>query len=725
MTASENGPGIYANAQVQGNYILSGGLEKLYAYRPTFFREHTSQAAALTDQDFYHAILGEAILDSRPISRWVYDQGLGQEGSVESGIYTETYANFNHDGTNAYFWAKTETWQWISEENRAVKVTPQSVTCRIYRLNGEYLTETRADSNGFCPCQVPNVTGDTSAIRAEIHIEAAGQTVNREVIAFKYQDFDGKWNSWLGLVGNDGLPLLIDGSATINLQTVTGATQTLQAPVTSGVMKIPVIGDYGVADIDINTPTLQYHYENYPFTYRPRGVIVNPTAPYIGLYTDKWLLTSTENARLIVTSYPAANGGSLTIQYKRVSGDTWHTLVEGAQLQNGRYEHEWKPNYSGEGYAQYLLKASWQQDPASPVVASNSLLVRQEGGVPPPVCEYTIAANPPSISVQQGGSASTTLTATETSGTCDVISWTVNDLGGATGLTATIDSTAGLTVRLTVTAQPTTNMGTYTVTIRAAAGTITKDTTVAVTVEQQGAITKYPLTVNVNPGSAGTVNLNPQTPDNWYDRGTSIQATVTPSEGYSFNHWELDDQNVGANQPYTFTMDAPHVLTAVSAPQPPPVQPPAQPPPRCIIATAAYGSEMAPEVAYMRHVRDNLIASTPTGKTLRDAFNAWYYSWSPPIAQVVSANPVLQAIFRILLQPIVAIVHIAAWTYMSIGGGDTAAVAAFTIAAILAVAAYIATPTLALLALKRYKANRAKTKALNFDDRTSEPAFKS
>jgi hypothetical protein len=134
---------------------------------------------------------------------------------------------------------------------------------------------------------------------------------------------------------------------------------------------------------------------------------------------------------------------------------------------------------------------------------------------------------------------------------------------------------------------------------------------------------------------------------------------------------------------------------------------------------------MAPEVAYMRHVRDNLIASTPTGKTLRDAFNAWYYSWSPPIAQAVSANPVLQAIFRILLQPIVAIVHIAAWTYMSIGGGDTAAVAAFTIAAILAVAAYIATPTLALLALKRYKANRAKTKPPNFDDRTSEPAFKS
>jgi len=98
---------------------------------------------------------------------------------------------------------------------------------------------------------------------------------------------------------------------------------------------------------------------------------------------------------------------------------------------------------------------------------------------------------------------------------------------------------------------------------------------------------------------------------------------------------------------------------------------------------------------------------------------------SVTIAQAVSANPVLQAIFRILLQPIVAIVHIAAWTYMSIGGGDTAAVAAFTIAAILAVAAYIATPTLALLALKRYKANRAKTKAPNFDDRASEPAFKS
>jgi hypothetical protein len=36
----------------------------------------------------------------------------------------------------------------------------------------------------------------------------------------------------------------------------------------------------------------------------------------------------------------------------------------------------------------------------------------------------------------------------------------------------------------------------------------------------------------------------------------------------------------------------------------------------CIIATVAYGSPMAPEVAYMRYVRDNLIGSTEIGGRL-------------------------------------------------------------------------------------------------------------
>ena len=116
----------------------------------------------------------------------------------------------------------------------------------------------------------------------------------------------------------------------------------------------------------------------------------------------------------------------------------------------------------------------------------------------------------------------------------------------------------------------------------------------------------------------------------------------------------------------------------------------------CIIATAAYGSEMAPEVAYMRYVRDSLIGSTPTGKTLRDAFNAFYYSWSPPVAATVAQSSDLQALFRILLLPIVAIVHATAWVFTTFGSADFASVVAFGVAAVLCVGTYIVLPVVVI-----------------------------
>jgi hypothetical protein len=117
---------------------------------------------------------------------------------------------------------------------------------------------------------------------------------------------------------------------------------------------------------------------------------------------------------------------------------------------------------------------------------------------------------------------------------------------------------------------------------------------------------------------------------------------------------------------------------------------------KCIIATAAYGSEMAPEVAYMRYVRDNLIGSTPTGTALRDAFNVFYYSWSPPVAAAIAQSSDLQAIFRILLLPIVAIVHATAWVFTTFGSADSASMVAFGVAAVLCVGTYIVLPVLAI-----------------------------
>ena len=114
----------------------------------------------------------------------------------------------------------------------------------------------------------------------------------------------------------------------------------------------------------------------------------------------------------------------------------------------------------------------------------------------------------------------------------------------------------------------------------------------------------------------------------------------------------------------------------------------------CIIATAAYGSEMTPEVSYMRHVRDEKIGSNQAGRYLVNDWNLFYYSWSPPIAELLAGSRELQYTFRILLLPVIAVVHSTAFIYdvtMSINT-EFASVAAFLFAGVSSIAIYILTP---------------------------------
>lgn len=131
-------------------------------------------------------------------------------------------------------------------------------------------------------------------------------------------------------------------------------------------------------------------------------------------------------------------------------------------------------------------------------------------------------------------------------------------------------------------------------------------------------------------------------------------------------------------------------------------------PAQCVVATAAFGSEMAPDVVYMRFVRDRLIGSTHVGGTLVRAFNVFYYSWSPPIAQAIASSWLLRVLFRILLHPLVWIVHATALLFIAIVGvaesADVASIVAFAFAASASVAVYVAVPL--LLSMKLMQAIR-------------------
>jgi len=78
----------------------------------------------------------------------------------------------------------------------------------------------------------------------------------------------------------------------------------------------------------------------------------------------------------------------------------------------------------------------------------------------------------------------------------------------------------------------------------------------------------------------------------------------------------------------------------------------------CLIATATFGSELAPEVQFLRDFRDYKILRTFAGTSFMVAFNAWYYSFSPGIAQYESNNPAMRVAVKIMIYPLIWILQI-------------------------------------------------------------------
>ena len=73
----------------------------------------------------------------------------------------------------------------------------------------------------------------------------------------------------------------------------------------------------------------------------------------------------------------------------------------------------------------------------------------------------------------------------------------------------------------------------------------------------------------------------------------------------------------------------------------------------CLIATAAFGSELAPQVQLLRGFRDGFVLKTFAGSSFMAAFNAFYYSWSPYVAKAEYENPMLRSLIRASIYPLI------------------------------------------------------------------------
>ena len=72
----------------------------------------------------------------------------------------------------------------------------------------------------------------------------------------------------------------------------------------------------------------------------------------------------------------------------------------------------------------------------------------------------------------------------------------------------------------------------------------------------------------------------------------------------------------------------------------------------CLIATAAFGSELDPHVQQLRELRDNTVLQTESGSVFMTGFNQFYYSFSPVIADYERENLAFKEAVKLTLTPL-------------------------------------------------------------------------
>ncbi len=74
----------------------------------------------------------------------------------------------------------------------------------------------------------------------------------------------------------------------------------------------------------------------------------------------------------------------------------------------------------------------------------------------------------------------------------------------------------------------------------------------------------------------------------------------------------------------------------------------------CLIATATYGTELAPQVQQLREIRDQKLMKTESGQTFLNSFNEFYYSFSPVVSDYERENPVFKEAVNVVITPMLS-----------------------------------------------------------------------
>lgn len=118
----------------------------------------------------------------------------------------------------------------------------------------------------------------------------------------------------------------------------------------------------------------------------------------------------------------------------------------------------------------------------------------------------------------------------------------------------------------------------------------------------------------------------------------------------------------------------------------------------CVIATATYGSALSPEVQFLRDFRDHRILKTNAGSGFMLAFNAWYYSFSPTIAQIIAQHSLARSTALAIISPLITILRVGAAAFdLTPGGLEAGAVVTGLLVSSLVGITFFSLPTYAFL----------------------------
>jgi peptide/nickel transport system substrate-binding protein len=125
----------------------------------------------------------------------------------------------------------------------------------------------------------------------------------------------------------------------------------------------------------------------------------------------------------------------------------------------------------------------------------------------------------------------------------------------------------------------------------------------------------------------------------------------------------------------------------------------------CFIATATYGSELTPEVQFLRSFRDGKVMRTFAGSQFMAVFNAWYYSFSPYVADIISKNVFLKDFMKIALYPLIKVLQVSVNAYSMLNFNPELAIvfSGFIVSFLIGIVYFFpSTMVLALLIRKKY-----------------------